>query len=112
MLKVQSLNIALVYFQRWRWYREALRKRTSFDVKRGMLRGFLQRSSRVQRSTLTVSIFLRTLGRYRSRSKVQTADMDDEFSMRRSVTTAWYGEESLDGEVQVGIMVSLAMAGS
>lgn len=38
--------------------------------------------------------------------------MDDEFSMRRRVTTAWYGEESLDGEVQVGIMVSLAMAGS
>lgn len=39
-------------------------------------------------------------------------DIDDEFSMRSSVAIAWCGEESLDIELPVGIMVSLAMVGS
>ena len=58
------------------------------------------------------SIFLRTLDRCRSRSIFQMVDIDEEFSTRSRVNTAWYGEESLDGEVRVGIIVSLAMAGS
>lgn len=56
------------------------------------------------------SSFRKTEGRYRSRRICHRVDMEEEFSIRSSVATAEYGEESLAGELQHGIIVWLVVA--